>query len=43
MFLRTSQYTREGKVYRYLKLVQSYREGKQIKQRLIATIGNLDT
>jgi len=43
MFLRTSQYTRGGKVYRYLKLVQSYREGKQTKQRLIATIGNLDT
>lgn len=43
MFLRTSQYTRGGKVYRYLKLVESYREGKQTKQRLIATIGNLDT
>lgn len=43
MFLRTSQYTRGGKVYRYLKLVKSYREGKKTKQRLIATIGNLDT
>lgn len=43
MFLRTSQYTRGGKVYRYLKLVESYREGKKTKQRLIATIGNLDT
>lgn len=43
MFLRTSQYIRGGKVYRYLKLVQSYRQGKQTRQRLIATIGNLDT
>lgn len=43
MFLRVTSYIRNGKQYRYLRLVESYRDKGKIKQRIIATIGNLDT
>ena len=38
MFVRVK---RAGK-YEYLQLVENYREGKQTRQRIIATLGRLD-
>ena len=37
-------YTRVKKVgpYSYLQLVEGYREGSKVKQRVVATIGRLD-
>jgi hypothetical protein len=32
----------DGKTYRYLNVVENYREGKVIKKRIIATLGNID-
>ncbi|WP_425059291.1 hypothetical protein SCACP_39750 [Sporomusa carbonis] len=32
----------DGKTYRYLHIVESYREGKSVKKRRIASLGNID-
>ena len=28
--------------YKYLQIVQTYREGKKVKQRVVSTLGRLD-
>jgi hypothetical protein len=42
MFLRTVKATSGGKVRQYLRLVETYREGGKIKQRVIQTLGRKD-
>lgn len=32
----------DGRTYRYMHIVESYREGKQVKKRRIASLGNVD-
>ncbi|MDI6879634.1 MAG: hypothetical protein QMC95_15035 [Desulfitobacteriaceae bacterium] len=32
----------DGKTYRYLHIVESYRDGKSVKKRRIASLGNID-
>jgi transposase len=32
----------DGRTYRYLHIVESYREGKSVKKRRIASLGNID-
>ena len=38
MFVRVK---RSGN-YKYLQIVQTYREGKKVKQRVVSTLGRLD-
>jgi transposase len=42
MFLRTVKATSGGEVREYLRLVETYREGGKIKQRVIQTLGRKD-
>lgn len=42
MFFRRIVTKRNGKKYTYLKLIESYREGGKVKQRVIANLGNID-
>jgi len=42
MYLRVSRYKSGGHWYSHLKLVQAYRDGPKVKQRIIANLGNLD-
>jgi hypothetical protein len=42
MFFRKVTTRRHGKEYVYLKLIESYREGGKIKQRVIANLGNIE-
>lgn len=32
----------DGRTYRYMHIVESYREGKSVKKRRIASLGNID-
>ena len=32
----------DGRTYRYLRIVESYRDGKTVKKRQIASLGNID-
>lgn len=43
MFLKEVRIKRQEKVYRYLRLLESYRQKGEVKQRVLATFGNLDT
>lgn len=38
MFVRV----KKSKEYKYLQIVQTYREGKKVKQRVVSTLGRLD-
>jgi len=42
MFFRKVVTRRQGREYAYLKLIENYREGGKIKQRVIANLGNID-
>jgi len=42
VFFRRVVTKRNGKKYTYLKLIESYREGGKVKQRVIANLGNID-
>lgn len=42
MFFRRVITQRNGKKYTYLKLIESYREGGKVKQRVIANLGNIN-
>ncbi len=42
MFARISKVTRGDKVYRYLQIVEAYRDRGRPKQRLVANLGRLD-
>lgn len=43
MFLKEVRINRKEKVYRYLRLLESYRQKGKVKQRVLASFGNLDT
>ncbi len=32
----------DGRTYRYMHIVESYREGKTVKKRRISSLGNID-
>lgn len=42
MFFRKVITRSGGKEYAYVKLIENYREGKKVKQRVIANLGNLE-
>lgn len=42
MFFRKITSRTKGKEYNYLKLIENYREGNKVKQRVIANLGNLE-
>ncbi|SFQ94634.1 IS1634 family transposase [Desulfoscipio geothermicus] len=42
MFFRKVTTKSGGKEYTYLKLIENYREGSKVKQRVIANLGNLE-
>lgn len=42
MFFRKVTSKSNGKEYTYLKLIENYRDGKKVKQRVIANFGSLD-
>ncbi|MFZ5651496.1 MAG: IS1634 family transposase [Bacillota bacterium] len=42
MFFRKITSKIKGKEYNYLKLIENYREGNKVKQRVIANLGNLE-
>ncbi|SHF07116.1 hypothetical protein SAMN02745218_01388 [Desulfofundulus australicus DSM 11792] len=42
MFFRKVTSRSGGKEYTYLKLIENYREGNKVKQRVIANLGNLE-
>lgn len=42
MFFRKIICRSNGKEYAYLKLIENYREGGKVKQRVLANLGNLD-
>jgi len=42
MFARVMTVKRNGRTYRYLAIVESYREGGKKKQRQVGTLGNID-
>ena len=42
LFFRKVVTRRQGREYAYLKLIENYREGGKIKQRVIANLGNID-
>jgi transposase len=42
MYLRSSTRTKNGKTHTYWRLVQSYRVGNKVRQRTVATLGELD-
>ncbi|KJS01393.1 MAG: hypothetical protein VR68_05170 [Peptococcaceae bacterium BRH_c4a] len=43
MFFRKITSRTKGKEYTYLKLIENYREGNKVKQRVIANLGNLES
>ncbi|MFZ5898973.1 MAG: hypothetical protein ACOYU7_07405 [Bacillota bacterium] len=42
MFFRRVTTRRKGKEYVYLKLIETYREGGKVKQRVVANLGNVE-
>lgn len=42
MFVKRVTYKRGDKTYVYIKIVESYREGKRVRQRVIANLGRED-
>lgn len=42
MFFRKVVTRRHGRTYSYLKLIENYREGGKVKQRVIANLGNIE-
>lgn len=42
MFFRKVTTKNDGKEYTYVKLIESYRQGNQVRQRVIANLGNID-
>lgn len=42
MFFRKVTTRNDGKEYTYVKLIESYRQGNQVRQRVIANLGNID-
>jgi len=42
MFFRKVTSKSNGKEYTYVKLIENYREGSKVKQRVIANLGNID-
>ena len=43
MFIREHSVKRGDKEYKYLKILESYREGGQIKQRTVLNLGNVES
>jgi hypothetical protein len=43
MFFRKKSSGRNGTEYEYLQIVRSYREGRKVRQEVIATLGRTDT
>jgi len=43
MFFKKVRITKEGKVYYYLRLIESFRDKGKVKQRVIANLGNIQT
>jgi len=43
VFFRKTISRNNGKEYTYLKLIENYREGNKVKQRVIANLGNLES
>ena len=41
MFFRIHKFKQNGKEYRYLRLVQNYRQNGRTRQRVIANFGNV--
>ena len=42
MFFRKVTSKSNGKEYTYVKLIENYREGNKVKQRVLANLGNID-
>ncbi|MCL6635204.1 MAG: hypothetical protein K6T29_05480 [Peptococcaceae bacterium] len=42
MFFRKITSRSNGKEYTYLKLIENYREGDKVKQRVVANLGSLE-
>jgi len=42
MFVRVKSSVQEGRTYDYLQIVESYRDGAKVKQRVIANLGRLE-
>lgn len=42
MFFRKITSKSNGKEYTYVKLIENYREGNKVKQRVIANLGNIE-
>ena len=42
MFFRTVVIKKGNKSYKYLRLIENYRQDGKVKQRVIANLGNLD-
>ncbi|MFQ5814546.1 MAG: IS1634 family transposase [Anaerolineae bacterium] len=43
MFVRKKRSVHNGRTYEYLQVVHAYREGKRVRQRVVATLGRRDT
>ncbi len=42
MFVRKKRSVRNGRAYEYLQVVRSYREGRKVRQQVVATLGRRD-
>ncbi len=42
MFVRAKRSAHNGTTYEYLQIVESYREGRKVRQRVVATLGRRD-
>lgn len=42
MFVRVKRSVSEGRSYEYLQIVRSYREGKRVRQQVVASLGRKD-
>jgi len=42
MYTKRVTTRKNGKAYTYIKLVQSYRQGSRVRQRLVANLGRED-
>jgi hypothetical protein len=42
MFTRIKRSVHSGRTYEYLQIVESYREGPKVRQRVLATLGRVD-
>jgi len=42
MYIRIKKSGSKNRPYQYLQIVESFRDGKTVRQRVIATLGRLD-